>query len=129
MSRLIDADTLIKEIESLSVHITGVRIGKGVLADSMKEYKKSVLRIIDEQPTASDWIPCSERLPEEYTEVLGCDYEGDIYVVELYKDYVFGKIWKQWNGGDLKLNVIIAWQPLTEPYKQEDKKVNDKSGL
>jgi hypothetical protein len=65
------------------------------------------------------WIPCSERLPEEYTEVLGCDYEGNITIVELYKDNIFGEIWKQWNGGSLRLNVIIAWMPLPEPYQEE----------
>ena len=63
------------------------------------------------------WIPCSERLPKEYTEVLGCDYEGIISVVELYKDNVFGMIWEQWNGGNLRLNVIKAWQPLPHSYK------------
>lgn len=66
----------------------------------------------DAEKCNDNWIPCSERLPEEYTEVLGCDYEGNRYVVELYKDNVFGNIWKQWNGENLKLNVIIAWQPL-----------------
>ena len=50
--RLIDADALLQEIESLTVHITGLRSGKGALAEFMREYKKSVLRIIDEQPTA-----------------------------------------------------------------------------
>lgn len=54
MDDLISRSALLDEIESLSVHITGLRSGKGVLADCMKEYKKSVLRIIDEQPTAYD---------------------------------------------------------------------------
>ena len=54
MSDLISRSALLDEIESLSVHITGLRSGKDVLADCMKEYKKSVLRIIDEQPTAYD---------------------------------------------------------------------------
>ena len=62
------------------------------------------------------WIPCEERLPEEYTEVLGCDYDGNITVVELYKDSIFGEVWRQWNGGCIRLGVIIAWQPLPQPY-------------
>lgn len=63
------------------------------------------------------WIPCVNELPQEYTDVLGCDYDGYIYVVQLYKDSIFGKIWRQWNGGMLRLDVIIAWQPLPEPFK------------
>ena len=53
-----------KEIESLSMHITGLRAGKRVLADFMDEYRKSVLRIIDEQPTAYDVDAVVEELKE-----------------------------------------------------------------
>ena len=49
---LISRSALIEEIESLTMQITGLRSGKGVLSECMKEYKKSILRIIDEQPTA-----------------------------------------------------------------------------
>ena len=54
MSDLISRSALMKEIESLSMRIIGLRAGKGVLVEVMNEYKKSVLRIIDEQPTAYD---------------------------------------------------------------------------
>ena len=47
--RLIDADALKEELSSLSVTITGLRSGKGVLSEFMEEYRKSILRIIDEQ--------------------------------------------------------------------------------
>lgn len=49
--RLIDADVLKEELSSLSVTITGLRAGKGVLSGFMEEYRKSILRIIDEQAT------------------------------------------------------------------------------
>ena len=52
--RLIDADTLLQEIESLTVHIIGLRFGKGALYNFMNEYRKIILRVIDEQPTAYD---------------------------------------------------------------------------
>ena len=54
MGRLIDADALIEEIKSLQVFVTGLRAGKGILAEYAKQYRKSLLRIIDEQPTAYD---------------------------------------------------------------------------
>lgn len=63
------------------------------------------------------WIPCENELPKEYTDVLGCDYNGHIYVLQLYKDSIFGNIWRQWNGGLLRLDVIVAWQPLPPKYK------------
>lgn len=66
--RLIDADALTEEINSIRMTITGLRAGKGVLAEYAKHYRESVTRIIDEQPTVGrqdNWIPVSERLPEE----------------------------------------------------------------
>lgn len=63
--RLIDADTLIEEIKSLSVHVTGLRAGRGVLREFMDEYRKSVLRVIEEQPTAYDPDRIAEKLEEE----------------------------------------------------------------
>ena len=52
--RLIDADLLSKEINSLQVTITGLRAGKGVITECMNRYGDSVLRTIEEQPTAYD---------------------------------------------------------------------------
>lgn len=49
--RLIDADALREEISSLTMTITGLRAEKGVLREFLTEYRKSVLRIIDEAPT------------------------------------------------------------------------------
>lgn len=52
--RLIDADTLTEEIESLRCTLTGLRSGKGVLAHAVNEYRKSILQIIQDQPTEMD---------------------------------------------------------------------------
>lgn len=54
MAELIEKDALSEEIESLTVHVTGLRAGKGVLSKFMDEYRNSVLRIIDEQPTTTE---------------------------------------------------------------------------
>lgn len=62
----IDRKALKEEIESLTMTITGMRSGKTMTTQALQEYKKSILRIIDEQPTvhANDgWIPAEERLP------------------------------------------------------------------
>lgn len=73
MSRLIDAGALLQEIEGLSVHITGLRSGKGALSNFMNEYRKTVLRIIDEQPTAFD----TEKVVEELESLSNA--EADYY--------------------------------------------------
>lgn len=56
MARLIEADALSEELSTLATMITGLRAGKGVLREYMTEYRKSVLRIVDEQPTV-DAVP------------------------------------------------------------------------
>ena len=62
MNDLISRKAVMEEIESLTVRITGLRSGKGALAEFMREYKKSVLRIIDEQPVAYDVDAVVEQL-------------------------------------------------------------------
>ena len=76
-SDLIDRQNLKEEIASLRMKIIGMRSGKTMTAQALEEYKKSILRIIDEQPTVhanDNWIPVSERLPEvpEGTEDADC---------------------------------------------------------
>ena len=68
MKEYIERESLHDEIRSLSVSITGLRCGKGVLNEYMKQYRESVLRIVDEQPTADvqevrhgKWIYCGKQ--------------------------------------------------------------------
>lgn len=49
---LISRKALMEEIQSFRCSITGLRAGKGVLAHAADEYRKSILQIIDNQPTA-----------------------------------------------------------------------------
>ncbi len=68
MARNIDADALMEELKSLSITVTGFRGGKCYLSKIVEEYKDSVLRIIDEQPTA-DVAPRSEIAREIFGEI------------------------------------------------------------
>ena len=68
-----------------------------------------------EKANANKWIPFSERLPEEGTEVLGTDRNGCIRHV--YKDksrlYEFATVEEGMHIG------IVAWMPLPDPYKED----------
>ena len=66
----------------------------------------------------TEWIPCSERLPEEGVNVLLCikDWESQKtkMVVSLRRDYNY------WDGLGRDIRGDIAWMPLPEPYKGGD---------
>lgn len=64
--RLIDADLLAEEIESFRCTLTGLRNGKGLLARAADEYRKSILQVIEDQPTAFD----KEKMIEEIKGIM-----------------------------------------------------------
>lgn len=120
---LIDRKALKEEIESLRMTITGMRSGKTITIQALEEYKKSILRIIDEQPTvhANDgWISVEERLPEK--PVFG----EDSYIVQHkciitpYSAYWDGENWTE-DYSDEPIRGIIAWQPLPKAYRRHQK--------
>lgn len=105
--RLIDADAI--ELKA--------RMGieeDGLLFIPYADVKKS----IDNTPTISQWIPVSERLPQDVTEVLLVDYDGFMLIgwCEYNND---NGLW--WNYmGAIDFTEIIAWMPLPEPYKESE---------
>lgn len=67
---MIDEKWLIEQIECLRVTITGLRIGSGIKNEYTKHVVDSIIQMINEQPKAGEWIPVSERLPEDNQIVL-----------------------------------------------------------
>lgn len=65
----------------------------------------------------NNWIPCRERLPEEGKVVLTqAKFKDDVKMaVSSRIDYNY---WTTWGTRDIN---IIAWMPLPEPYKGEQK--------
>jgi len=104
--RLIDADALWMEI----IH----RI----------DHCNDTLDIIEEMPTVSQWIPCSERLPEIGKKVLLSE-PNDMFLAEYYGDGNPEGVWHigYIDGIHHYLQDIkgCAWVPLPEPYKGETK--------
>ena len=83
---------------------------------------EDVYQSLESVPSAQpepQWIPCSERLPEdveigeEYPTVIFCT-KDNVYVG--FYEYYLGGRW--WAAEDYTVDNVIAWMPLPEPYKE-----------
>ncbi|HJC91927.1 MAG TPA: hypothetical protein H9695_13355 [Candidatus Mediterraneibacter excrementigallinarum] len=62
---LISRKAVLEEVRSFRCSITGLRAGKRVLARAADEYRKSILQIIEDQPTAFNKEKALEELKGE----------------------------------------------------------------
>ena len=77
----------------------------------------SVIEILEKQ-LDNGWIPTSERLPEKDGEYLCTTVYGN--VTDIWIDTFYKGEWTR--PADVEFDYeIIAWQPLPEPYKEEEK--------
>lgn len=59
------------------------------------------------------WIPCSDKLPENNTDVIVCFYSGTVTEMRYWGNGIFQGIYEH------TAKTIVAWMPLPEPYKGE----------
>ena len=78
-----------------------------------------------------EWIPCSERLPEEYGEFLVTmtekakaeDFGFDLDEIYVRKMRYNSNGWRtprhipSWIN-DVVVSTVLAWMPLPEPYRE-----------
>lgn len=122
--RLIDADEFKNYIRGALDDVKHLYKDNGAWA---KEITDSFCMDIDEQPTFEAeprWIPCSERLPEESGQYLiTVKYEHVDGYEDIYAEHGVweGEKWDMFCFGHCgKVEDIIAWQPLPEPYRGGD---------
>lgn len=65
------------------------------------------------------WIPCSEKMPEDNTDVIVCFYSGTVTEMRYWGNGIFQGIYEH------TAKVIVAWMPLPEPCRQNDEGVED----
>ncbi len=76
------------------------------------EYIDMAINALENQSKIDQWIPCSERLPEEMQTVL-------IYMDTGWIDSGWRIKDSWWTGftPDTKHDNVLAWQPLPAPYE------------
>jgi len=68
---------------------------------------KKVINVINNQPSAQQWIPCSERLPDQNGKYLVVGRQKAINILKFDGGRWYGK----WG--------VVAWMPLPSPYREE----------
>lgn len=112
-----------KLIEDILQHENVLASANHVYKSGYRDRQDEIIDIINRQPKVGEWIPVSERLPEDENEVLitvngklnniifdnaiekGFYNEDDGWILDGYLDWTTPQ--------------VTAWRPLPEPYKGE----------
>lgn len=108
------AEEVIMKLPSVDAPTTMAGVTDAIREAEYRGYMKAV----EERPKG-EWIPCSERFPEEegiYL-VTARDYIFDI------TDIVVGTCYFNPNYKFIGTKEILAWQPLPKPWKGADDEV------
>lgn len=102
---------LISRQQAMALRFTRAINEDGIIYVPLGEYLKGIKSL----PSTPQWIPCSERLPRTKDDYI-------ITVKDKYgtwTDYVEWSADCHWWGHDD--DMVIAWMPLPEPYKGEER--------
>lgn len=116
---MIDEKKLIEDLKEYA------HLSEGDSVDTIKV----AIKIVEEQPKAGEWIPCSERLPELHR--VDMESEGEYYMisdsviitdgerVSISEYEIDDGDCRGWLAHDFEeIEDVIAWMPIPEPYRQ-----------
>lgn len=83
-------------------------------AEIAHEVISEVIGKINEQQKVGEWIPCSERLPEEPLFEKGYIVQSE-YIKEPFSAYWDGENWTDVYDEEIE---VIAWQTLPKPFQK-----------
>lgn len=109
MIELIDRQAVIDALEKLSANYTG--IGKREWHPHVRECQREIKAL----PSAQQWIPISEKKPEDKKIVLVCSKNGKYHIGFRYDDnWWFQDIDRQIREKDI---LPFVWAYLPEPWE------------
>jgi hypothetical protein len=104
--------------ESLKRHCEAMcKKFKNVHTSGIYGEHRLVLNLLEQ----TEWIPVSERLPEFNKNVLTCRNGGFIEIQSLRDSY--DGYWEDQHRCWTDLDEVVAWMPLPEPYRAENRKI------
>ena len=91
----------------------------GMIEDNHgSDYDSAIRMAID--ALEPQWIPISERLPEDEQVVLVQDTEGIMWIWKYLGEYRAPYQWMDDNGEWILLDEVVAWMPLPPAYKGDE---------
>lgn len=132
----------IKVVDTVLHHMCGEEREDGYLP-TMEEMSKSMdlLKDLANKADSFEWIPVSERLPEEYDSVFAELYGTDKWDDTLWRtrskrvlvtiehesgirsvteSYITDGKWTLGKRATLSKYKVVAWMPLPNPYKEKE---------
>lgn len=128
---MIDEKKLIEDIEK------EIEFAMKCNIPAMVAGMRQIASIIENQPKIGEWIPYSERLPDdgdvrfymctvenhEEDPPMFCQYEegyGFGFWNDIYDEHTLGFVDSEFKTNEeLGYEKVVAWMPLTEPYRPE----------
>lgn len=83
------------------------------LPGSALDIVNTLLSDLEQDEKENGWIPVSERLPEDGTNVIASFSSGTVTELRYVANGIFHGIY------EYSTKVIVAWRPLPEPYKED----------
>ena len=93
-------------------------------AEKRMAFARNAMKDIPSAENKGEWIPCSERLPEEtgiYLCTVGAPYRNPremYYAPQEWADKTDNATWRNTDGSYVYDWFVEAWQPLPEPWER-----------